>query len=140
MRLTNIQRQWINQNVSAQGYLEELMGHEIPQNGMCFCPFHHNENTKASKFYPDSNRLYCFYEKRHFFTVDILFKLGWTIEKILGLLPVDMGDFQIAERMKHPVVKPVVKEKQKDNFLAYLTQLDEIWKETVNQNRDAVNN
>lgn len=48
--------------------------------GSCFCPFHDNENTKAAKFYRESNSLYCWGCHKYFTVYDLL--LEYNIDPI----------------------------------------------------------
>lgn len=127
------QKDWVNKYILLEPHLEELLGHDLPQNKMIFCPFHPNSDTKAAKFYEDSNTIYCFGEcNRHYRTYDVLNKIGWTEEEILALVPSDVGPID-KQQIKYPIVTKEELKGRQENFMKFLEVLEEKW-----ENRDNI--
>lgn len=122
----------LNMSVNISELLE-LAGVEIPYNGVVFCPFHPNVNTKSGKVFTDTNKLYCFSEQKLYGSYDVMkMLLKWDEAKILSKLPKDialkMVDFKNGE-VKIPIVdKQTVQEFKNDKDLPkYLNVLNKFW-------------
>ncbi len=123
--------QAINDRVNMQDFLQ-LADVEISRNGMLYCPFHPNENTKAAKYFSDSNKVWCYAEQKMYGTYDVLNKLlQWDDAKIIAMLPPDVfKDLEFStEKVKIPVVDEVTLEDFKDtgDIFEYLKWMGKYW-------------
>lgn len=63
---------YINDNLNFADEYFAIFGKKLHDYGKCFCPFHHNVNTPAAKYYKDSNSLYCYSCKCSYSVYDLL--------------------------------------------------------------------
>lgn len=133
------QIQWINMNLGITEYLNEL-GIDVPRNGKCFCPFHHNVNTPAAKVHESRDggggKLYCHSERRMYSTYDVIKALGYTEEQIKRLVPREHWYTLEEEAKQKPLHIPKVDSSIKvlsSSVFEYLDRLETIWEEQVKE-------
>ena len=128
MKLENIKR--VNKVISVRDVLEEL-GVEIDPSGLLFCPFHDDVHKKSAKLYEDSNKIWCFVEKRHYGSCDVMKKLGYSEENMLNLIGGSVGSIgEDYKGVKFPIVDSESKNdfKRDGDLVKYLDILDRYWK------------
>lgn len=126
---------WINRNLMIEDYLSQL-NIDIPHNGKCFCPFHHNVNTPAAKVYTseqsgDGGRLYCYTERRSYTVYDVIKLIGYTDEQIHKMVPREHW-YTVQDNMKQedvpiPIVDKVARNAVQGGVFGVLIQLDYMW-------------
>lgn len=129
------QIEWINNNLPIEDYLSQL-DIDLPPNGKCFCPFHHNVNTPAAKVYTseqagNGGRLYCYTERRSYTVYEVIRRIGYSDEQIHAMVPREYW-YSVQDRMKQedvpiPIVDKAARDRVPGGVFRVLIQLDYMW-------------
>lgn len=132
--VTVAQIAWINRNVDIVSNLEKL-GVVVPYNQKVYCPFHHNLNTPAAKVYVDeengSGSLYCYTERKHYHTYDVLVKMGYSDADIANMVPKEFWYMYEVGETEPAYVVPRLDNSDRANYspFEWLRVLDARWNE-----------
>mgnify|MGYP000075914532 CR=1 FL=1 len=117
---------WINMNFSMYQILTEDLDVDIPPNGMLFCPFHNNKDTKAAKYFEKSNSMFCWSEYKVYTPYKALKFLGYSDEDLLDKVPDDYKDMNYEDdSLEIPILLEEVK--KFSNLKSCLNMLDYYW-------------
>lgn len=76
-------------------------GYSIRENGNSYCPFHDNYDTPASKYYANSNTIWCFTEVRGYKVIDALKLVGIDYKETFRKLWDSYSDSRKEEILSH---------------------------------------
>lgn len=125
----------VNEVISMRDMLVEY-GSDVSPSGLLFCPFHDDENKKSAKYFSDSNKMWCFVERKLYGSYDVMKLMGYSDESIERLVGGDVSnidsssDSSVDVGVKFPLVDSgsIGDFRRSGNLGEYLRVLDKYWR------------